>query len=263
MSDEAIYAAASGAIAQGMRLEVLANNLANIETTGFKEDESIFSNFMPVDDSSNVGVLPEFQTVEGCSPLWPYANTNCQVKFDGTSINHSKGPLSQTGNPFDFAIEGNGFFCVLTGQGEATFTRNGNFTIDSTGKLVTQDGLTVLGDNGQEIVINGKSVSVDDGGVIKADGNDLGALKIVDFDNPYELEKIGSSLFVPSEGSGPGHVASKFKVKQGFIELSNVDPIKAMTEMIEVQRAFETYQKIIRTMDEISSRSINEIGRPV
>ena len=262
MSDEAIYAAASGALVQGMRLEVLANNLANIETTGFKEDKSIFSNYLPVDDGE-ILALPEFQTTEGYNSIWPYATINSQVKFDGTQSNFSNGTVKQTANPLDFALEGDGFFCVMTDQGEKRFTRNGNFTLDPNGKLVTQDGLTVLGNNGQDIIINDKNVSVDDDGKFSADDNELGSLMVVDFNRPYSLEKVGSSLFVSTEGSAPEHEASSFKVKQGFVELSNVDPIKVMTEMIEVQRAFETYQKIIKSMDEIVSRSINDLGKPV
>lgn len=261
MSEEAIYVAASGALVQEARLEVLSNNLANINTIGFKEDRAVFSNYLPEGKNGTSGSDIDLLASEGFETLYPYRLSNTQVKFEGTRTSFEQGQIRQTGNQLDFAISGNGFFCVETLEGEQRYTRKGNFTRNEEGTLVTQDGLIVLSKNGREITLDGNNISVDAEGNISVDGLDGDTFKIVAFDNPYSLVKYGDASFAPADPLVRGRDAEGFQVLQGDIELSNVNPIKVMTEMIEVHRAFESYQRIIKSMDETVSGSLNEIGR--
>ncbi len=263
MSDDAIYVAASGALVQEMRLQVLSNNLANIETIGFKEDMSVFSNYISGDQNRITGTDPDSLTQDEPETLFPYLPINTQVKFGGTKINFSQGKMRKTDNRLDFAIEGSGFFCVETPEGIQQYTRKGNFKLNEEEKLVTQGGFSVLGKNGGAIEINGQDVIVDKEGNIWVDGANVDTIQIVDFNQPNSLSKTGGSFFIPADPSVTGIEAEGSKISQGFIELSNVNPIKVMTEMIEVHRAFESYQKVIRALDEVTSKAINEVGRAV
>ena len=119
----------------------------------------------------------------------------------------------------------------------------------------------MLNKNGREITLDGNNISVDADGNISEDGLQRDSFNIVDFDNPYSLIKSGDTSFAPADPNVRGKDAEDFQVLQSSIELSNVNPIKVMTEMIEVHRAFESYQKIIKSMDETVSGSLNEIGR--
>jgi flagellar basal-body rod protein FlgG len=250
--------AASGALVQQMRLEVLTNNLSNINTVGFKEDRAVFRAYLPgsqdtVKGITEMGLIPvSWDSFDPCVPI------NFHVEFEGTKTCFSRGQFKHTGNELDMALDGNGFFCIKTPDG-VRYTRKGNFSLNSDGVLATNEGLPVLG-NGGEIKIEGQNISIDIEGNIEVDGKQLDKLKIVDFAEPYKLEKAGDTLF---NTLGPGvaeDVAEGVKVSQGFVELSNVDPVKVMTEMIEVLRAYESYQKIIRCVDEITSKAINEVG---
>ena len=191
----------------------------------------------------------------------PYRLSNTQVKFEGTRTSFEQGQIRQTGNQLDFAISGNGFFCVETVEGDQKYTRKGNFTRNDEGTLVTQDGLIVLSKNGNEITLEGNNISVDAEGNISVDGLHENTFKIVDFDNPYSLVKSGDTSFATADPTVRGREVEEFQLQQGAIELSNVNPVKVMTEMIEVHRAFESYQKIIKSMDETVSKSLTEIGR--
>jgi len=261
MSEEAIYVAASGALVQEARLEVLSNNLANINTIGFKEDRAVFSNYLPAEQNGTTVSDNDLLVSEKPETLFPYRLSNTQVKLDGTRTSFEQGQIRQTSNQLDFAISGNGFFCVETLEGDQRYTRKGNFTLNEEGTLVTQDGLIVLNKNGREITLEGNNISVDAEGNISEDGLHSDTFNIVDFDNPYSLVKSRDTSFAPSDATVIGRDAEDFQVLQGSIELSNVNPIKVMTEMIEVHRAFESYQKIIKSMDETVSGSLNEIGR--
>jgi flagellar basal-body rod protein FlgF len=246
----AIYMAAAGAMACEKRMQVISNNLANINTSGFKKDKGHFQIIDSPDsikeDLDKKSVLEEKQQ----PPLW--------IQFD-TKTDFSEGPLKHTGSPLDLALEGDGFFCIKTEQG-TQYTRNGNFSLDQDGTLVTMDGLPVLGEGGP-INIDGNTFTVDEKGNISVDGNLVDTIKIVGFQKPDALEKTGNSLFA---NNGKNSVESKVEnvgVSQGFIELSNVNAVRMMTEMIEVLRGYESYQKAIKTADEANSKAINDVGR--
>ena len=174
--------------------------------------------------------------------------------------------MKNTGNDFDLALVGKGFFCVQTPDG-IQYTRKGDFTLNADGVLVTRNGWPVLGESG-EISVDGeanpnlhKKFSVDEEGNLSVDGNQVDSLRLVDFPQPYNLTKVGDSLFKTKDSASGEIQAEDVRVSQGFIELSNVDAVKMMTKMIEVLRGYESYQKIIRSVDDVNSKAINEIGK--
>ncbi len=249
--------AASGALAYEKRLQIISNNLANANTVGYKMDHGQFQSIDPAD-------LPASSTLTG-----PEMNTSLAQSFwfefnSYTDFTH--GSLKNTANDFDLALIGKGFFCVQKPDG-VHYTRKGDFTLNTDGVLVTRNGWPVMGDGG-EITVNNKEnphqykkFAVDEEGNVSVDGKEIGSLRIVEFSEPYRLRKMGDTLFKPAENSPPAQEAQDFKVSQGFVELSNVDVVKMMTEMIEVLRGYESYQKVIRTSDEASARAINEVGK--
>ena len=246
--DQELYEVASKALVQEMRLEVLANNMANINTVGFKEDRifQISDSLAPLDSQTATVTLDG--TVEIAPATLPVA----------TFTNFSPGTLKPTGNALDFALEGNGFFCIETASG-TQYTRKGNFGLDPDGVLVTQDGLPVLGMGGQ-ITIEGSEVTVDRQGDIYVDGNRVDTLKVVDFPQPYPLVKTVDTLFAPDGSAVPETVAENPGVAQGFVEMANLDVVKMMTEMIEVLRGYEAYQKVIQSINDINATTIKEVG---
>lgn len=244
----AMYMATSGAEAQRIRLQVLSNNLANINTAGYKEDRTVFR--VPDQDPN-----PEAAAAEAS----PYTAALSSGVIPMTShTDYSHGPLQQTGNPLDLAINGDGFFSIQTDQG-LRYTRNGAFTISPEGFLATPEGDAVLGEGG-EITIDGTDVGFDSSGNVVVEGVTVGKLRIVAISDPAALRKIGKTLFELDETRGTEEILDNGGVEQGFLEGSNVNAVKVMTELIEVQRGYESYQKMIQTMGEMASRVISGVG---
>jgi len=240
---QAMYAASAGAFNSQQRLNVLANNLANINTPGFKQDRLVFR--VPVESEeegdSHTGYL------QGSATPIP----------SGARTDFSQGLLRNTDNPLDLALDGKGFFCIQT-PGGTHYTRNGSFAINEDGVLATKDGHPVLGKGG-EIKIDGRNVSVDEEGNVSVDGSEVGTLKVVSVPQPESLKKMGNTLFA-SAGADEKE-AEGFKIREGYIESSNVNAIRAMTEMIDISRSYESYQKTIQFLNDATKKSINEVGR--
>ena len=248
MSGE-IISILSGARAQEIRLEVLSNNIANVNTVGFKEDR-VFR--IPATPSSG---LEEISSASlEATPL----SDNSSPPIC-TFTNFEQGHMKGTGNALDVALDGEGFFSIQMPDG-IQYTRKGNFLLNSNGTLVTQEGYPVLGKGGSEIQISGHEVVVASSGAVIVDGVEVDSLNIVDFADKKKLLKKGESLYSPIDPNDKGSPAEKTMVQQGFIEASNVDSIKAMTEMIDVIRGYESYQKILQSMNETNSKT-NEIGK--
>jgi len=222
-------------LAQEQRLNQVTNNLANADTTGFKKDAVSFQEML-------------YQ-----------ASANRQRVGKGLKIltDHGQGVVRMTGNPLDMAIAGEGFFRVQTAQG-VRYTRAGNFQLNGEGQLVMPNGNQVLGDNGP-IVLTSPEFTVDAHGRILVDGNQVGQLSIVTVDDLKMLEKEGESLFRLKEG-GQEVAAQNFTLKQGFLEQSNVNTVEEMTEMIEILRAYEGQQKMIRALDELDDLAVRRVG---
>jgi flagellar basal-body rod protein FlgG len=231
-----IYIALSGAILKSRNMQVLAQNIANANTPGFKKDRISFRDYIIPVDNRPPGV------VDG----------RVMTELDEVSTDFSSGTLMRTGNPLDVAINGDGFFALEGNR----YTRNGAFRIDEEGYLVTQDGIKVLGDGGP-VSIQGSKVDIDSSGEIFVDDVSVGRLKIVDFSDRGVLRKAGGGAFF-TESAGQETDAT---VSQGYLEASNVEVIKELVQMIETQREFESYQKIIQSFDDAASKTINEMGR--
>ncbi len=251
-----IYIAAAGALACEKRLQIISNNLANANTVGFKMDRGHMELIDPADLPSQSAQNPADLAASRAHLFW----NNFSSYTD-----HSNGALKQTDSDFDLALVGKGFFCVQTPDG-VQYTRKGNFTLNSEGVLVTGNGWPVLGEGGEITVKSTENphkyakFAVDGQGNVSVDGKQADTLRIVDFEDFSRLSKTGDTLFkLPDIGTAEVKVED-VKVSQGFVELSNVDSVKMMTEMIEVLRGYESYQKVIQSADKTYSQAINQIG---
>ena len=171
----------------------------------------------------------------------------------------SQGGVIHTGNPLDLTIRGDGFFEVETAEG-LRYTRQGTFSLDASNRLVTQTGDPVAGSGGP-LTLDGADIIVGANGEISVDGSPAGTIKVVRFEETGQLEKAGASLFVHRGNGKNMSTASDAAVEQGFIESSNVDPVVEMVRMIEISKAYNSYQKVIQSMDDASKKLINELGR--
>lgn len=247
----AIQDVVSGALFHELRMSTLANNIANVSTVGFKEDRISFK--LPEELDATGGADPAMEV--GMSPQQSYLGNPVQ-----SYINFSPGQIVRSGNPLDFAIEGKGFFVIQTAEGPR-YTRSGNFTLNSDGVLVTPHGQPVMGEGG-EIVLDGRRIDVDGAGNIISGGTAVGRLKIVDFPETTDLIKSGKNTFMPASEDVRETEPEAAMVVQGSIELSNVDVVTSMTDMIEVLRGYESYQKVIQFLNEANTKIINEVGTP-
>jgi len=240
-----MYPAVSGSIAAMQRMDIISNNLANINTPGYKKDKMSFEGLLA--GSANPPAVPQGSTAD---PILQKANIY---------IDYANGPTTQSGNPLDVALNGDGFFTVTTPDGPA-YTRQGNFRTSADGTLVTMDGYPVQGAGGAAIHIQGSHVEIDAKGLITVDGAQSGSISVVDFEKPYALTKIGSALFVPTDPQTPTQ-AAKGQIMQGHLEGSNVESISEMVQLIETNRYFEACSKVIQNFDALASKAANDLGR--
>jgi flagellar basal-body rod protein FlgG len=238
-----IYGAISGSQAMMNQLDVLANNLANVNTPGFKKDTISFEAVMAA------SVL---QGSDGSADTPALATGSYAIDF-------SAGSVKVTDNTFDIALDGDGFFAINTPQGKA-YTRQGNFKMDANSKLVTADGYEVLG-GGAPIIINGGSVSFDAKGKIFVEGQEAGSIDVLDFPKPYDLRKIGSALFMPNDPDATPQATKDTVVRQGHLEGSNVNALEEMVRMIETTRSSETCQRMIQSYDQLTGKAVNDLGK--
>lgn len=240
-----IYPAVSGSLAAMRRLDVISNNLANINTPGYKKDKMSFEGLLA--SNTNPPKVPQGTTAD---PI---------LQKENIYIDYSSGPTSQSGNPLDLALDGDGFFAVTTPDGTA-YTRQGNFRTSANGTLVTADGYPVQGVGGAAISIKGSHVEIDTKGGVTVDGTQAGTISVVDFAQPYNMTKIGSALFVAADPQVTPQVG-KAQIQQGHIEGSNVESISEMVQLIETNRYFETCSKVIKGFDDIAAKAANELGK--
>lgn len=275
-----LYTGASGMVAQMHRMDQLSNNLANVDVTGYKKDTSIHKAFpeLMIRRLNDDGVYKfPFGSMD-TAPVVGKLGTG--VEMNEAYTDFTQGPLKETGNPFDIAIEGEGFFVVDTPTGER-YSRNGTFVLGKEGLLLTKDGMPVLGQNGpiqikkNNFVIDQKGnvfqnarYSGDPERLVSLEENEwedaefVDKLQLVDFDRTRYLKKEGTSRWRSTvESGGPVQLTTDdpTKVRQGFLETSNVNPVKAMVNMIEVNRAYEANQKVVQTQDSLTNRLINDV----
>ena len=236
-----LYTSASSMLQRLSKQEVAANNLANINTTGYKRD-GFFQR----------ALVEAGQTLSGSyHPGW--RNTDPMEVV----VDFSQGPLKQTEGALDVAIQGDGFFTIQTPDGER-YTRNGNFTLDPDGLLTTQTGYPVLGEGGT-IMLQGGDVKINEKGEVMVDGALMDTLDIRDFERPYRMTKVAGEFFLPENGD-QGQPSENMAVFQGFLEESNVKSIREMTEMLIVYRNYESDQRAIQMQDDTLKKAVNELG---
>lgn len=245
-----IYTAFSGMQAQLDALDLIANNLANINTTGFKEETPFFTML-----NQSMGLSKPSGELT--------AATSHSVRTNG-ALNASEGSMSMTNRDLDVAIEGNGFLVIQTPRG-IRYTRNGNLHLNAQCILTTADGSPVLGNKMQPILLGPAKIHIGSDGSIflqEADGDRLvDRLKVVTFDQLSLLEREGDSLFVHKDGQQT-EKPSDASIRAGYLEQSNVDPVSSVVQLVEIMRQFESLQKCVHlVMNEMNSKSIDKLGR--
>ncbi len=235
-----LFILASGMLLQERKLGVITNNLANLDTPSFKRDLVLASAWY-----TDMGTKRPTENPEEPSNNFVYPVVG------SVFTDLSQGPLRQTDNPLDLAIEGKGFFAVRTQEG-VRFTRKGNFTVDKDGFLVTEEGYRVLDRDMREIQVEGGTVTVDPEGNVYIEGDQIATIGVWDLQNP---EKVGFDLF-----TGTPVPAEDFRIRQGFVEMSNVNGVLEMVRIIETSRAHEVYARLIQAVDEVQEK-VNNVLR--
>jgi flagellar basal-body rod protein FlgF len=241
--DQISALAASGLRARMQSLDLLANNIANTSTSGYKGDSEFYTLF--TSEAAEDGSSEPAST---------------QPMIDRQWTDFSQGLLEPTNNPLDFGLSGKGFF-ALQGPSGPLYTRNGSFQVTATGNLVTTDGYTLLERNGQPIKADpSKAVEVTLDGNVHQSGQIIGQLKVVDFKDPSVLAKQGNNYFRNSSDQTPLDTTST-QVHQGKIEASNVSPSQAAVRLVNVMRQFEMMQKAVSLSGDMSRKAIEEVAR--
>jgi len=252
------YSALFGALSNEMRMSSIANNLANVNTSAFKKDKMAFHDTFT--RFAHDYLIDGKNHLRG-KDMFPRANVMAKPRLSAQQTDFSQGSLQKTGNQLDFALSGEGFFKVQGGNGDVLYTRSGNFLPDANGILRTQDGNTVMVDGGPLTLPPGADVVVDPSGNISINGNPSGALDLVSFDDLTQVERLGANYYTVPDGVGE-IVPEEMSVQQGFLEKGNVDVVTEMVAMIETQRAFTMYSKMIQSSDETDKKLITQVGRP-
>jgi len=221
-----IYNLIDGSITQQLNFETVANNMANINTNGFKKNIISFNQALEMKSISKA--------------------------------DFAQGPVRYTGNELDVALDTKGFFKIETENG-IRYTRDGAFKLDKNGTLITGSGDTVLGQNGP-ITIDGSNVSISGDGQIQVDNESVDRLMVVDFDNPQFLKKVGGSYYSYQGEAKEISTVEDVGIQQSYLESSNVNPTEEMIKMIETYRAFESVQRAIQSIDKITGQMINDYG---
>jgi len=253
-TNAALHVARTGLDAQSERMRVIANNLANVNTTGFKRDRAEFKTL-------------GYQTMT--APGAPASGDNLYavgtalgsgVQMTGTARVNTQGALTTSDNPLDLAIEGDGFFQVKRPDGTTGYTRAGNFSLSNEGKLVTSDGMPVQ----PEITVpqGAQSITIGTDGTVSATlsgetkPTQLGKIQLASFVNPSGLQALGGNLYAETASSGAPQVGDaaidgRGSIRQGSLEGSNVNVVEELVDMIETQRAYEVNSKMISATDEM------------
>lgn len=254
----ALHSAATGMQAQQTNIDVVANNMANVNTTGFKKSRAEFQDLL-----YQTLRAPGGQAGQGASAP-SGLQVGLGVRTAATQAMHSQGSLNQTGNALDLSIEGNGFFQITRPNGDLAYTRSGNFKTDADGRLVTSDGFAV--EPSITIPPDAMSISISSTGVVsvtqpgQTNPNELGQLQLAIFANPGGLLSTGHNLYAPTAASGQPVIANPGEegsggLSQGFLEGSNVEVVTEMIDLIASQRAYEVNQRVITAADEMLRRT--------
>lgn len=257
---DGIKKATIGMEAMNLKQDVILNNLSNVGTAGYRKENMIFSSFSEVmEKEMTFNPNPMKKSSD-------YMQASIGVESDGklyhkTGTSFSQGSLKNTGNSFDLALDddGRGFFTIKTEKG-LMFTRAGSFRLDNQGYLVTQDGSFVMGHKGK-IRPGGTNFEVTNEGMIKVDGKETDRLLITEFNDKIAnrgLMHDGSNNFA---AYGGGRIATQSNVKQGFLEMANVNAVQSMIDLMTIMRAYEANQRTLQAEDKMIQKTTNETGK--
>ena len=239
-----LYIASTGMLAQRQKMDIVTNNIINIDTTGYKKDTLITRSFQDL-------MIERM----GGSYIGPQ---NTGIHVDDVVTSFEQGDLEQTGRLSDMALEGEGFFVVNTADGPQ-YTRDGACAVSPDGYLVNADGNYVQGNNGRIYVGKGNFTINEQGNVIVNNAT-VDKLRVVPFGDLTGLEKVGSNMFAAGTAGAP-QTATECKVKQGYLEGSNVDMSEEMVTMVEINRAYQVNQRVLTMLDQSLGKTVNEVGK--
>ena len=251
-----LYTAYTGMINEQHRMDVLTNNLANANTVGFKKEGATSQAFDDV-------LALKIKDTTDASIVRPLGDISMGVKIGESYTDYSQGSLRETGNTYDIAISGTGFFTVefrnKAGETSTKYTRDGGFTLNKDGYLVTKDGDYVLGTNGRIKVDPLQNAVIDKLGRIYQDDKLVATLKITDFEDYNYLEHYGENYYQTVDGAKEKN--GEFQTISGYLEMSNMSVVQEMVNMISVSRAYETNQKIVQAYDGTLEIAANQLGK--
>ena len=257
-----MYSATAGMMTMLTRVQTIANNLANVDTPGYREDtlrlttfpQMLMSRMFGGAGGANSTTLTNGAFVPlGQSSLSGVVNESMSVRLTQAS-------LRPTDNPLDMAVQGAGFFSVQTPDG-IRYTRDGSFRRDGANQLVTAQGDLVLGANGTPITVPLGEVVVTPTGEIQVNGHAVGQVGVTEFGQPDQLKKVANNLLEDPTGQSQPGPSQASVVQQGYLEGSNVDPTRAMADMMVAQRAYESNARMVQMQDDMTQRAVNDVGR--
>ncbi|MBE7009202.1 MAG: flagellar hook-basal body protein [Ruminococcaceae bacterium] len=244
------YNLTSGMLTQGRNLDIIANNMANVPTAGSKTDRYTFSTFQDV-MWKRVGNMDRKYTDLGMQS-WITAPSQLYTDFE-------QGAIEETGQPLDFAIEGDGFFALENADGERVYTRNGNFSLDGDGYLWLSSYGRVLDRDGNPIRLVTDRIEGDDSGnLFTENGGYLGSIGVFRFEDNGELEKNDYGFFV---AQNEGEAVTDIRIHQKWVERANVDLVQQMTSMITAERAYQSAAEVTKIYDELIRKATEDVGR--
>lgn len=252
-----LYTAYTGMINEQHRMDVLTNNLANVDTNGYKKEGATSQAF---------DTVLALKIKDQSEPGWRaknIGNANLGVKIGENYTDYSQGSFKVTGNAYDLAIAGDGFFNIeftnKAGETSTKYTRDGAFVVNTEGYLVTKDGDYVLSKSGRIKIDPTKEVRIDMNGAIYQEDRMVGTIKLTDWEDLNYIEHYGENYYQPVEGATEKQYVGQ--IRQGYIETSNVQTVQEMVEMISVSRQYESNQKLITTIDGTLEIASTQLGR--
>lgn len=256
---DSVYNALFGALTQEYRLNQISNNMANLNTVGYKQEKLAFEDVLT--HYAHDFLDPNFGLSGGV--IWPQGKQMTQPRIGVSEIAFEQGPVKQTGNQLDLALDGEGFFQIQTPDGDF-YTRNGQFKINDQNQLVNSQGYPLLGQGGPIQVPEQGAVEVDGSGRVFVNQEEVGQIDVVSISDLNQLEKRGGNLLQLKEDSQAQEVPApeETKVLQGALEESNVEVVEEMVRMIETMRTFEACQQAMKKSNELDRNLISRVGNP-
>ena len=253
-----LYTAYTGMLNEQNRMDIMTNNLANASTVGYKKEGSTSQSF---DDVLTVKIKDQLVGMRNAQKI---GIKNPGVKIGENYTDYSQGSFRITGNTYDLALSGEGFFAIeftnKAGETDTKYTRAGQFTLNKDGYLVTEEGDYVLDTQNRRIRLNTLiDSSITDDGTIYQNDQAVAKIQVTDFADYDYLEKYGETYYQPIQGAQT--IASNAQVKSGYLEMANVQIVSEMVNLISITRAYESNQKVVQTIDDTLDVAVNQIGR--